>query len=385
MPDNQQKLFQDLPEALVEELLSVSEGIGEQILGTFKRLTQQKQELRNILKEQGFIHKDTDYDFPPIPTTCGIDGSYATEKLLAIDIVACAAVAVEGLTPPSEKRHWPQPHFESFILPISHSEDSGNILRAIMMAFELLLAQDAPHDIVFLDGSLTTPIIYFNQALNKIKENPTHPLADKLLKTVYLSLDAYVEILKSARSDHIWCALPKYSTKREIGEKNNWDQAFNDRAVLTYILEAGECIEPIEMSRPSTPWHLNIQSFLRHDKFKKIEQKAGEIIGTLNNIKVMYYKPYDWMPAFRIEIGAAIAKNRHRISILLQGLKHQCSVPGIMEPYPLYLADRMVKHLGRAIPAIRQVATQNMAFNYEGKMGEIFYHMHGYRTESGRG
>jgi hypothetical protein len=54
-----------------------------------------------------------------------------------------------------------------------------------------------------------------------------------------------------------------------------------------------------------------------------------------------------------------------------------------MEPYPLYLADRMVKSLPRSIPAFRQVATQSIAAMYTGSLDEVFYGMHGYRTESG--
>jgi len=54
-----------------------------------------------------------------------------------------------------------------------------------------------------------------------------------------------------------------------------------------------------------------------------------------------------------------------------------------MEPYPLYMADRMVKHLAKSVPAFRQIASQRLAENYQGDIGEIFISLHGYRTESG--
>jgi len=59
-------------------------------------------------------------------------------------------------------------------------------------------------------------------------------------------------------------------------------------------------------------------------------------------------------------------------------------VPGIMEPYPLYLADRMVKHLGTALPAIRKTTTQEMALKWEEALGDMYLAMHGYRTEWGK-
>ena len=56
----------------------------------------------------------------------------------------------------------------------------------------------------------------------------------------------------------------------------------------------------------------------------------------------------------------------------------------MVEPYPLYMADRMVKHLARAIPTFRQVTSQRLAETYAGKIDDIFLGLHGYRTESGR-
>jgi hypothetical protein len=48
------------------------------------------------------------------------------------------------------------------------------------------------------------------------------------------------------------------------------------------------------------------------------------------------------------------------------------------------MADRMVKSLARSVPTFRQVATQHIAESYDGDIGEVFFGMHGYRTESGR-
>ena len=56
----------------------------------------------------------------------------------------------------------------------------------------------------------------------------------------------------------------------------------------------------------------------------------------------------------------------------------------MLEPYPIYLADLTVKALARSIPAFRQVTTQRISENYEGDIGEVFFSMHGYRSETGR-
>lgn len=71
--------------------------------------------------------------YVPVPTTCGIDGSCAIERLLASDLVAAAAVAVEGLTPPSETRHWPEPRHQVWVETEVHEAETGTILRAVMI------------------------------------------------------------------------------------------------------------------------------------------------------------------------------------------------------------------------------------------------------------
>lgn len=102
----EQTPFIELPEALVAEMLSNSESVGEKLYESFKEILNNKSELREQLQNEGILRHDTELGYPQIPTTCGVDGSYSVEKLLASDFAACAAVAVEGLTPPSEKRYW---------------------------------------------------------------------------------------------------------------------------------------------------------------------------------------------------------------------------------------------------------------------------------------
>jgi len=132
------------------------------------------------------------------------------------------------------------------------------------------------------------------------------------------------------------------------------------------------------MKQPDQPWHLFIPS-----ADKQLVRLRDGLIESIKELQVIYYRPHKWTPAFRIELSSSIASNNARIATLLQGVKYQTATPGIFEPYPLFMADRMVKHLGMAIPAFRQTATRCMAEMYQGDLGEIFFSMHGYRTESG--
>ncbi len=374
-----EQTFAELPEALVEEMLSKSEMVGESLHVAFKEIQENKEKIRGQLQVENILKKDSEVGYPGIPTTCGVDGSYAIERLLATDFAACAAVAIEGLTPPSEKRHWEKPHHRVLIHPEKHDPDTSTVIRGIMMEMELELAAKAPHDIVFLDYSLTTPLIFMNQAINKVLESDETVIGKSLVEKFREFLDSYKIILEAARSDKLWIGIPKYTTRRELGKKLKWPSYYDDRAILTAILSPGEFTTPIPLDQPIQPWHLR----LPYDD-KELERLKDEVLSGIERLYVIHYKPHNWIPALRIEIASSIATNNSRIAVLFQGLKYQCGTPGILEPYPLYMADRMVKHLGGAIPAFRQTATRRMAELYQGDIGEIFFSMHGYRTERGR-
>ena len=102
--------FYQLPEALVEEMLSQSQQVGNILLQSLTDLNNKKNYYRNQLVEAGILKRDSDLPHMSTPTTCGIDGSYVVERLMATDLVAAASVAIEGLTPPSEKREWEKPY-----------------------------------------------------------------------------------------------------------------------------------------------------------------------------------------------------------------------------------------------------------------------------------
>ncbi|NUM43080.1 MAG: DNA double-strand break repair nuclease NurA [Anaerolineales bacterium] len=374
--------FAELPAALVQEVLERTDEISQALLKSFDNIRDNKAIWRSQLIEKGVVQKVANLPLVPIPTCCGVDGSLAIERLLAVDLVAVGAVAVEGLTPPSENRYWPEPQHLVYVDTEAHEAESSSILRGIMMGMELKLAQNAPHEVVFLDGSLTTPTIFFNQALSKLEDAPDLKISVELTKTIRASLEAYKEILTARRSDHYWVAMPKYTTKREIGEAMKWPEAYDDRGLLSMLLEAGEYTKPMLLSSPKAPWHINTKP-VKTGESVEIEELVHKVTSLLKNVNVIYYRPFTWLPALRVELAQSIAQTPARLSTVLKAVEHQCGSAAIMEPYPLYMADRMVKHLAKSVPAFRQVANQRLAEKYQGDISEIFMSLHGYRTESG--
>jgi len=379
--------FAELPAGLVEEVLAGATQVGAHLLGDFTRMKKDKVQLRKKLEDEQLLGHESELPSPHIPTTCATDGSYAMERLLAADLAAAAAVAVEGLTPPSETRHWDAPHHRTFVRAEVHHDGTQTVLRAVMLGRELELAVAAPHDLVLLDMTLSLPVIYFNQAFAKAREI-TNELGAGAVACVsefqqcgLEFLTHYRDILKCPRSDKAYVGLPKYATRREIGERAGWPSHHDDRSLLTLLLRAGEFTHPQPMA--DSDFHLNTPgaSGTATDAMKAI---ADEIVSTLKTVHVVYYRPHGFIPAMRVEVGSAVATNPHRLAMVLRGLKEQSVVASMLEPYPLYMADRMAKSLAAAIPAFRQVATQRISVNYDGDIGEVFFAMHGYRSEGGR-
>lgn len=338
--------FADLPAAVVEEVLGQTAAVAGGLLASFQQVRADRTALREQLAEKGLVMSESSLGRPPLPTTCGADGSYAIERLLTTDLAAAAAVAVEGLTPPSEKRHWDVPRHRTFIAAEPHQEDTATILRAVMLGEELCLATNAPHDLVMIDGTLTLPVIYFNQVLNKAPDVPELRCAREFVEHCPAYLTDYLSLLRSERSDKPYIALPKYSTRREIGTALGWPPSHDDRGMLTLLLNAGELTKPIPLEQPrdqegNITWHLNTGA-LPTDVSKQAHELADEIISALLRVKVFYYKPHDWLPALRVEAAASVTDNSHRLATVVQGLKHQTATPSMLEPYPIYLADRTV-------------------------------------------
>jgi len=375
---SEEKLFGELPQALVEELLNKCETIGSTLISNFEQLRNFKEKIRSILKNDNILRNKASLKPQPIPTCCAVDGAYAVEKMLSNDIVAVTAVAIEGLTPPSENRYWGGPNYLTFVDTVNH--DVNSLPRGIMMAMEIEIAYNAPHEVIMLDGSFSTPLIHMNQAINsmnlKNKDRPTVYIEDSFSKY----LDRYIHIASSNRSDKAWIYLPKYTTKKEMKLKYeaNWPFDYDDRAVLTQIMEPGEFVGPINIELPESPWHFSKTPGVS-DK-----SKSTMLYHALNEISVIYYKPNLQTPSLRIEINKMAASNENIIAKVLNCIEFQCGFGGIFEPYPLYMADRMVKTLGSAMPAFRQTATLQIAKEYKGDISDVYFGMHGYRTENGR-
>ena len=369
--------FSDLPDALVRDLLAQATPVAERVSTHLNRLWQARGSIRQRVQSEGLIARKADLDVPREPSVVGIDGSYQVHRLTALDLCAAAAVAVEG-TSKEARRHWQEPYHRMWVNSFEHSKNATNALRGLMISMELELAAEAPHDLVLLDGSFVVLLIYLNQGLTSFREAPA------LLREEFQRrwgeqkvLERFLALIQSDRT----VAIPKYSGRNELGNflrENNLPET-DGKTLATVILEPDEYTNPLPIfhfGEEDKEYHLPEQ-YCPCDRQDQMNQSIG-------NMRVVFYRPFGWAPAVRLELTGPIAASKARLSMVLEGIKRQLFSPAVTEPYPLFLADRMVKSLGAGVAVIEQSIAQH-AVEYSPDVEGTMLCLQNYRTEGGRG
>ena len=364
--------FSDLPDALVRDLLESSVPVAEEVQNRFGRLQSMQSDLRNNAQRLSLVHRKSDLEVTREPSVAAIDGSYQIHRLTSIDLCASAAVGVEG-TSKEAQRHWQEPRHRFWAKATPHNEATTLLLRGLMVSMELELASETPHDLVLLDGSFASLIIYLNQGLSNLAEEPS--MGDNL-RHRWESQNLMQRLVTTLRSTRT-LALPKYTSRNELVGlfPHEATSDCDGRTLATLILEPGEYTMPLSVYRDE-PYHL--PSYLCSG------EDLDQLNAALSEIQVIYFRPFGWVPALRLEVPGAIAHSRTRLSLVLRGIESQFFVPAVMEPYPLFLADRMVKSLGSAVAAMEQTIIQHVTDHSE-DIELTMLLLQNYRTESGRG
>lgn len=369
--------FSDLPDALVRDLLAQATPVAEKVSTHLNSLRQARGSIRQGVQSAGLIARKADLDVTREPSVVGIDGSYQVHRLTALDLCAAAAVAVEG-TSKEARRHWQEPYHRMWVNSFEHSKNATNALRGLMISMELELAHEAPHDLVLLDGSFIVFVIYLNQGLTSFRQVPA------LLREEFQRrwseqqvLDRFLALIESDRT----VAVPKYSGRNELENflRENDLPETDGKTLATIILEPDEYVTPLPIFHfgdEDTEYHLPAAHCPR--------ERQDRMNRSIENMRVIFYRPYGWAPAVRLEVTAPIAASQAKLAMVLEGIKRQLFSPAVTEPYPLFLADRMVKSLGAGIAVIEQTVAQH-AVGASADTEATLLCLQNYRTEGGRG
>jgi len=366
--------FLEIPASLVEQMLQKTNEIGGILQSSIHEINRKRQKFRLQLEQTGLLDNDSKFGNIDHLVSGGVDGAYAVDRLLGTDLLFAAAVAVNGMGEENGKRITPS--HDVFVNPEKHNPENMIAARAIMVEMEIKLAANAPYDIVYLDGSLTTALIHMYKAINFI-ETLNARSSVKIKDDFKDFLISYKKILDFKETDKYFLGIPKYTSRNDIGKNLHWPENYDDRAILTLILDPGEFTRP-KLFTSEEGWHSRLP-------YKDVELQLlmQDVISGIKNLSVIYYKPHSWCPALRIEVPLAIARDERKLNTILYNIKSQCQIPSMMEPFPLYMADRIAKHMAPAIPAYKQIIMKQMTELADNNEKDIFFMMHSYRTEGG--
>jgi hypothetical protein len=367
--------FLEIPASLVEQMLQKTNEIGEILQSSMHDINCKREKFRLQLEQIGLLDNDINFGNTKPLVSGGVDGAYAVDRLLGTDLLFAAAVGVEGINELENGKRI-APNHDVFVYPEKHNPENMISARAIMVEMEIKLAANAPYDIVYLDGSLTTALIHMYKAINFI-ENLNSKSSDKIKEDFKDFLISYNKILDLKDTYKYYLGIPKYTSRNDIGKNLHWPENYDDRAILTLILDPGEFTRP-KLFTSEEGWHVRLP--YEDEELRVLMQ---QVISGIKNLSVIYYKPHPWCPALRIEMPSTTAGDETKLNSILINIKNQCQTPSIMEPFPLYMADRIAKHMAPAIPAYKQIIMNQMTQLNDHNEKDIFFLMHSYRTEGG--
>jgi hypothetical protein len=371
MTNNKNDNYANLPDELLEDILEDAPKIAEKIKPLFNELQQQRKTLHQILDDNDLICRVDDLENPPIPSVAAVDGGQAIEKSIGADTLIAVGVGVEGLVR-EDQRKWGSVQYKNWQDVLPHSSESNpKVTRGAMTALELLVISQTPHDVIIADGSHQTPVIGINSltSMSTLDEPHFQQATWDIINRFSL-----IDSLKKAMTNPNIVYMVKYDSSQEIGLSvlKNFDLKLDDKTSMTLILNAGEFTKPLpvgQTTKTERVWgdlYISVSSkFDFQGKRDKIKEELNQAIILPKSRKVYftYYKPYQWSPAYRIEMKESCANTEIELAKVLKAIKEQVVSTEIKEPYPQYLADLMAKSISGGLEALRAVVQYQFSDN----------------------
>ena len=367
MFSERKNIFGDLPDVFINELLTRADVVGKETRDYVDTQMQARESLRKRAHQLGLIKKLPDLTNMPTKSVAAVDGSLVTRQLASFDLNAAAALAVDGIGFESDE---PSSWHEIAIHTTKPLPSGQEITYALMFCMEYEVAHKVERDLVMLDGAFSTGMVAISIAWQSSKD-----LKDTLSEVFKCrwtesTMGIVPELLDS---DNV-ISVPKRSSLNEFVTQtklfDNREVNTNGRSTASLILEAGEYAGPFKLETHS--FHFDSTEFYSNYITDLCKQYSG--------IRVLYYKPKDWTHALRIELPPGIANDHKRTAESLEIIRMQTVNPAIMEPYPLYVADRFVKSLNKGVDALLDsVKTKIIAESEEPDL--VFGMLNSYRTD----
>lgn len=370
-------IYARLPEDLLADLLADTPHITEQVTDLLMPALAQRDELRRAAEANGLLR------ISPVgtpSTVCAVDGGFAVERTIAVDIAMAVAVGVEGFTTSGVPCAWDENQYASFHRVLVHDVDNERLARAAAVSHEVAVIADAPHEVRIYDGSHVTPVIQLNSGFSSACDHVRDGSAEVAVAVELLSaLGAFVNNPQIV-------AMPKYDSSRDLtnylGGIIHSPQLIpgDDKYVTSLILRANEYTAPRRV--PRDPWrqlHLGTRPGSPQDVLDLVTELDAQL-EPLRERELMYtyWRASDHSPTYRLEMKPRLAEDEDALGVVFATLAHQITGPFVREPYPQYLADVMAKSVGLGLSALQAAAHLSLTRTQPDLAALL---VHSYRTE----
>ncbi len=354
MLSQQTDLFGDLPDALIGELLTRASSIGSTALNHVEAQVRTRERFRERARSLGLIENLPDLSHMLGKSVAAVDGSLVSKRLASFDLNAAAALAVDGI---GFDAHKDAPRHDIAVHPTRPLRFGREITYALMfcMEYDVAYKESNTRDLVMLDGAFSTGLIAISKALISA-QNYYDDLSNEFFER--WTTNTMRRVIAVMASDHV-IAIPKrpsaneFATQSRLFESREIDT--DGRSTASMILEAGEFSVPFNFdTRTPQTWPT--------DGFTTFWKQVRELF---EELRVVYFKPHPWSHAYRVEIPRVICDDEQRLHSVLDTIKRQCASPAMMEPYPLYVADRFAKSLAKGADALLDAVRQEVTARSE--------------------
>jgi hypothetical protein len=355
-----------LPEALVGDLIEKVGTIAAAMNTTFAELTKDRDAIRKLLLDDGRIAPSV------------LDES-ATTDLLGLAVDGASLVEVDRATSYGVScvarvgPHQAYSAFESNMFVLPHLTNIDSLASGFMMMQEIMMACETatthPESVVFIDGSKVTFVIKINQFYSSFREENKRHNLDEWRKPNHMSeaavilrkfesknwfddligLPNIVGLLKLVTTDVLVRAyMPKYYGR------------FDDKTLAALTLERGERTVGIALRNPEavriveaaekskrqvtaaeldvSPYHLSAEY-----PFSEAFEATSKLMTQQNSahrIEHVYFNAPANGAIYKVETSAALPDEK--FGQVFEWLTEQSCAVDMLEPYPMFVADRFV-------------------------------------------
>ncbi|MCD6308331.1 MAG: DNA double-strand break repair nuclease NurA, partial [Candidatus Latescibacteria bacterium] len=321
--------------------------------------------LRGELADRSLLRSLASTSDKRILSSCGIARFRAAAPLFSSELMFSAAFAVEGFIPDGDTKRWDEPAHRA-VVASGGSAEPWRLPDALSLELAVELGDESPHEIVFMRDSLRTPAASVLAAMMPAMRLRDTGIGREFLTRVKRSLGVFETMCGKGKSGKLWVAVPAGTPATELGTALGPGAVCEDRIAATLLLSEGEYTAPIPAADRDLKRIVDLP--IRDEKFVAVRDR---LVRSMKDVGVVYFRPAAWMPAFRVELGMALAEDDEALSGVLKTILYQCGNSGLEEPYPLYIAQRMARALERSVPELHRTAASAVVESGGGSLAEL--------------